>query len=363
MTPRLGIGLAVGVLAVVAATLAPGCDESAGGDAFERELITSWVQGYARPTHAALVGDAEALSARAAVFCAAPTAATLTEARDAWQQARGRWSQLAPLRFGPASAFPARLGSNIDFGVLRAEAVVDVLAGDGPLTAADVAAAGAAARGLPAIEALLYPEDDALAAFAATPRRCAYLTAAAEDLVTLTAALAAAWGPYGDAMIAGAAPFEGRDDVVDMMVAELGFTLEVLRKEHLARPLGLTTDGQAQPGKVISAASGRSLQNVRDALDGVSILVRGDAEREVLGLVRLARVAERPDLVQTLSEQLQAADAALAAVGVPLTEALSADRAAVEDAFAALGSLQRTLQTDLPQALGASIGFGGGDGD
>ncbi|MCA9537820.1 MAG: imelysin family protein [Myxococcales bacterium] len=354
-------------LALVGLACVVGCFEHGTAADTRRDILASWGESIIVAGYHRFAEGAKALDAATTAFCAAPDAAGLAQVRAAWQSARGRWKRMEVFAFGPYTAYPDRLGSTIDFWPAREAVINAVLDADGPLDAATLEVAGAAARGLPAIEALLYAERDAtLDAFAEMPRRCAYLRAAAADLAGLADAMHAAWAPgAGDFVTALTEPRAG-GSYADVQAAfgeiinRMGFALEDIRTAKLGRPLG-DEIGSPQPDRAESRFSGRSLDDIGDVLDGIEDLI--DGANGGLGLTAHPKVIAHPELVESLHRALAEARAALAAVPPPLTDAVVTAPETVRAAIDALGQLQRGVQVDLVSALALSLAFNDADGD
>jgi predicted lipoprotein len=122
------------------------------------------------------------------------------------------------------------------------------------------------------------------------------------------------------------------------------------------------TGGLAVPNEAESRFSGRSIQDILDNLAGIEVLYFGDPARNLPGVSTYA-VERGQSFDASFRSALDAARAALEAVDVPLTEAVSTDAERVREATARLGELQTLIQVDLISALGLSLSFNDNDGD
>jgi len=209
---------------------------------------------------------------------------------------------------------------------------------------------------------------DVVAAFA-TPRRCDYLRAITADLIAQARELIAAWDPargnfLGELTLAGKTSkhFESLHLALGEVVNRMGYTLENIRGDKLGRPLGTTSGGAAQPDKVESPFSGRSLEDIRDNVRGIERLYFGDAARGEGGLEGYL-VQRGKSFAQLMRAQLDASFAALDAVPEPLTLAIVSGKGQVQAAIDQLGVLERAIQVDVINALSLSVGFNDNDGD
>ncbi|MCB9550455.1 MAG: imelysin family protein [Myxococcales bacterium] len=339
-------------------TLAAALASCGDGDVRTR-IVDAWAETIIVPGHQRFATEAAALAARAAEACAAGLDRdALTAVRARWDAARGAWKRMEVFNFGPYEDYPARLGPNIDFWPARPDIIEAALA-DGPLDAAAVARKGAAARGLPVIEYLLWAAGDDPEAFAG--RRCDYLVGATADLEALAATLAETWRGYVP-VLTGAAegPYTDAQAGFGEILNRMGFTVENIRRDKLGRPLGLLS-GSPQPEKVESPYADRSVRDARDALVTLGLLYEGVGD--ALSLRRHPRIAARPELDRAFRAALAESLAALDAITGPLDEIVFDDPAAVQRAIDVLGALQTVIQVDLIGALAVSRAFNDSDGD
>ncbi|MEL6178513.1 MAG: imelysin family protein [Myxococcota bacterium] len=358
------------MLAAIALTSLWSCGEDDGsstGD-LRRQTLDSLGTSVIMPMYRDIEAQSAALNTAAQAFCAAPDTQGLTATRQAWWDARAPWKMSEVLAFGPYDEEPVRLGPKMDFWPIRETSVQGVLEGDGDLTASTVAELGAASKGFPAIEWLLYA-DGALEEFENEPRRCAYLTALTEDLATNAQTMREAWDPemgdyLGELVRAG----EGSEafDTLPMAVGEvanrMAYMCENIRRDKLNPPLGAATT-VPQPETAESRFSGRSVQDIIDNLRGVEALFRGQyGDQQGEGFAAYA-TQRGIDLEPAFDEALNTSITALEAIPGPLTEAVSQNPEAVEAALEPLRQLQRVIQTDMLGALGVSTTFNDNDGD
>jgi predicted lipoprotein len=310
------------------------------------------------------------LEAQTGALCESPSELALNEAQDAWWRARAPWKRAEVFGFGPYQDSPWRLGSQIDFWPARTTSIEGVLSGTAPLTADSLELLGAAQKGLPAIEYLLYqPDVDLVASFSEVPRRCEYLTLIATGLTGSAAAMVAAWDPERGNYLAelvnagrGSSAYASLHAAVGEVVNRMGFAVEAIRSNKLGKPLGTGNGGSPEPDLTESRFSGRSLEDIRDNLRSIELSFYGDEARGALGLDSYLRKKGRY-FAPRMSAGLEASRAALDAISVPLSQAVSEQRQAVESASTALGALQRLIQVDIIGALSLTVTFSDNDGD
>jgi len=142
-------------------------------------LLKSWYAPAARK----FAGDGDVLVERTQTWCASaaknPTPATrdpaLDAARQAWVQAMASWTRLSAVQIGPL--LDRHSDTRLDFQPMRPAALDKVIANPAAPGEWAMDRIGAQARGLPAMEYLLWKKP-------AAPRTptCAYLSVLARDL-------------------------------------------------------------------------------------------------------------------------------------------------------------------------------------
>jgi predicted lipoprotein len=357
--------LACGTLAALAVL---GCSEPrATPEDTRRVLLKGLGEQVFLPRYVEFEALADAARLRGEAFCEEPNDETLGEVRDAWWDARAPWKRNETVAFGPYAP-PDSFGAALDFWPCRAASADAVLAGTDPI---DASLLGAAAKGLPVFEYLIYdPAREPVAAAAVEPRYCEYVDAVGTNLAADATALRAAWDPaegdfLGELVEAGRSSktYDSIEMALGEVVNRLVYDLEAVRGEKLGVPLGNKTGGTPQPDSVESRFSGRSLEDVRDSVRGVEEVVFGAALEKPASLGGYLEGIGRGELVPELRAAFDAAYAALDAVPEPLAEAVVSSPESVQAAIDALGAVQVLIQTDVINAMGLMLTFTDADGD
>ena len=356
-------------LVAAAALVLVGCSQPSANK--ERDTRRILLKGLGEqiflPRYVEFEERAHEIEARASALCDDPTEETLGAARDVWWASRAPWKRNETVAFGPYVE-PTFFGDAIDFWPCRPESILLVLDGTEPI---DGSLLGAAAKGLPAIEYLLYePDADVVAESAPGSRRCEYLGAMSVELAAEATAIREAWDPAGGDFL-GELVEAGRDsetyDSVDMALGEvvnrLVYDIEAARNAKIGAPLGNRTAGVPQPYAAESHYSGRSLEDVRDNLRGVEEVCFGADVEDAQSLTRYLDGIGRGDIAPALREAFDESYAALDAIPGTLNEAVVSDPALVQEAVDRLGELQLLIQADLINAMGLMLTFTDADGD
>lgn len=329
-----------------------------------RELLRSWSTDFLLAHYAEFAEKLEELRDASRALEDSPDDEDLAGVQAAWRAARRPWKETEVFKFGPVVDEPLRYGPKIDFWPARPDAVENVLADTG---AVDPEALGAAAKGLPAVEYLLFG-DGALEAFReGGPRRYEYLRVLIEDLIAQTQALAAAWQPSGgnyQRELVDAGRESSTYDTLSMALSEvvnrMGFTLENIRADKIGAGIG--PDGTPQPERLESRFSGRSIADIRDNLRGIEVLFFGDPDAGVLALDRYL-VHRGFHLAGRVRSELGSSRTALDRIDLPLSLAIENEQELVHAAVDRLAGLQRLIQVDVIGALSLNVRFNDNDGD
>lgn len=211
-----------------------------------------------------------------------------------------------------------------------------------PPTAEAMAQQSIAARGLPALERLLFPAEPLEGA-------CPLIHATADDLAATAAALNAGWGPYGDLLLTAGQPGNDRfltpEESTQALFTQLATGLDSLADRRIGRPLG--TIDKPRPDLAEARASYRSIRNITLSLAALKDLA----------------LTLDPDSPKTLA----AFDHAIG-----LAQALDPDIDSISDPQPwlkleilqqAVRSTRDTALAELGPALGVELGFNSQDGD
>ncbi|MEC8025042.1 MAG: imelysin family protein [Myxococcota bacterium] len=323
-----------------------GTDDSSSVDS-RSVLIQSWGEGIILPWYRDFEQSAQQLQDAAAAFCLEPSA-SVALVQSAWITTRKAWKRTEVIAFGPYKNEPLRIGPKVDFWPARPNSVDAVLSGTSGVSQEDVANMGAASKGFPAIEYLLWspPEEtDWLG------RRCDYLIGLTSDLAVQARAMRQAWDPEeGDYL--GAMLRSGTNEgAFPSLLAAAGEIPN--RMAH--------TISNIRRDKLTGAESPFALHAKDDILEnlyGIETLFEGTPTHpgtaQILG-------AAYSGLVSDVRLAFDNAIAAVDALPPPLNE--NSDPTAVEAADAALRELHTLLSKGVLQALGFVETFNDADGD
>jgi predicted lipoprotein len=339
-------------------------DEAAA--ARDTAVVRAFVDGYARPSYAALTGATRALEAATARYCGTPGDAARTALGDAFRDVVVAWARVDFLRFGPATR-KARLERFAFWPDPRGfveRQLRPLLSGPEGATIdlAGLAGRSAAIQGLPAFERLLMSAEGG-AQDAGFPRRCHIAGLVAANLSAIADELDAAWrAPDGIVQSLTApgpadptyrTPAEAAGEILKAIVTGL----EQTRDLAIAPALGSSPEA-AKPTRFPYARSGATLAYLRASVQAVAdLLVQSRFADDLPPDDAWAR--------DSMLFELRSAMKALAALdGTPDDLARSPEaRAKLDYVRIALASVRATVAGPVAQGLGLNPGFNALDGD
>ena len=324
------------------------------------EVLKALVHEVVVPDTSTVVTSSNDLSSAVQTFAAAPSLEALKGARTAFTTALLAWKQAQCFRNGPmveTNAFVRTL-----FWPPRPEAIEAAASGTALLDEAFIANLGVDARGVYALEYLLFPleqsDEQALATFAedAGKRR-------RELARGLSASIARYAGNAGKALGDGtvyATRFaEDAQIHLSILVNQMIGTVENLAAHRLEHVLRLDKNQRLVPREVEGWPSRTSHRIALAQLTGNERLYRGGKSG---GLAALTR-ATAPAIGARVSERYADAVRAVRALSGPLEVVVKQDQPRLAAAAAATKALELALKVDLASALGVTITFQTGDGD
>jgi predicted lipoprotein len=343
-----------------------GSDGSTGGadPAAVDDLLDSLAGGVIVPAYTDLVETTYRLANVLNPLCNQPGPDTLNAARTAWRDAADAWQRTRPVGVGPA--MDRGLMSQVGYPV-RPDDVAEVLAGGDPITVEVLADTGATARGLAAVELLLFEpgaSDAQLAAGPAGSRRCAYAASATTLAAVASQEVLDDWTGEGEAAAAYTETFvAGMEDAdpqssLSAVVNEVTHALQTIDDQGL-RGIAVAGDPDDLPRNQHDGAAGHRVADLQALLATVAVVIEGPGGDDGLGRLVTARSDETG---QRLDDALATAVDTVDALpdSIPDTLAVPDDLAAAADAAA---ELKVVVSTEVASLLGITIGFSDADGD
>jgi predicted lipoprotein len=359
--------LVVAILAVTACGDDDGGGEGSGGGDGGGERTESVLRALGEdvivPSYAGLVESLHGLTSALDTLCATPSAANLDAARTAWQGAAVAWPGTRAGGVGPA--MDRRLMGAVGYRA-RPQTVSALLEGSDPLDPESLDETGAAARGLSAIELLLYDGGaaDLTRPGPAGARRCEYARSASTLSGEAAQVVLDDWQgggessgePYAETLVSGVDG--GPQSSVSALTNEVAHALQTLDDKGL-RQIAAAESAEDLPVTDQDGPGAYGMAQLRGLHAGIVAMVDGPSGDDGL----LALVAARDEEV---ADRLDAAlDEATGAIDA-LPDSIADTFAARDDLTAAseaVAELKVVVGTEVASVLGVTIGFSDADGD
>ena len=311
---------------------------------------------WTAPRAAAFATEAQALPDAMEALCRGGKGGReLNAAREQWRRSTLAWERLSTVAVGPL--VERRSLRQIDFAPTR-PALIEKAVRAAPADPAAMERVGTPAKGLPALEWLLWTRPVA----PDTPA-CRYAVEVARDIRREAQALQQAFAAQAKASAGSDA--DGEVDEASVVAGSAEFVnqwvggIERLRWAQMEKPLR-AAGGRAPDWP--RAASGSSVASWRaqwEALRGLGVFAGGEAPLAGQGLVPLEtwlRSKGRNPEADRLVAAARQVDARMQRIDVrrPPT---------VLEAAKALAALKRVAEADVAPALEVSLGFSDADGD
>lgn len=315
--------------------------------------------------------DATALERSVSQFCAAADDTALAALRTGFHTAMDSWQAVQWIGYGPVEAF--HRGQRVQFWPDKKNAgdrQMLALIKDRKAESLDphrIPFASVAIQGLPALEMLLFAENQAdklLAAGAEETRfRCKLLGGIANNLARIGAELVDEWEkPDGfvntlKTIGIGAGPYADSRQAASQMFNALHGQLTAIAEVKLSYPLG-TAVADARPGRAESWRAKRSARNIAQNLAAVRAVF-------VTALIPVLAAEGKAAAADRFVQAVDAATAALTRLAAPLeTEMTTAEGWSRANAVKAkVKAAALVLETDIANALDLQVGFNALDGD
>lgn len=306
-------------------------DKPAPTEAFAAAIEREWIA----PRAAEFARDGKQLAPAVQALCDAPPAtadAALQQARGRWRDAMASWERLSAVAIGPV--LERRSQRQIDFTPTRPR-LIEKAVKTAPADAAAMELIGTPAKGLPALEWLLWVKP----AQPASPE-CRYAVQVAAEIGREAQALAST----------RSAPADARTALADLVNQWVG-GLERLRWANLEMPARVAQTGAKEAPDFPRRASGASALAWAAQWEALRGLAIGTASLE-----SALRERGQSKTADALARAVRAADA-------DLRDLAANDTPRILAAAKTLAALKRLVENEVAPALGVSIGFSDADGD
>lgn len=315
------------------------------------------------PWHQEMVVESKRLSEATDLFVTTPSAENLDNLQSQWRMASNAWAKLELFDF----QFTMVARNQIKKWPTNVELIEELITSDEPIDDAFVASKGSHAKGLAAIEYLIFDAESTNAEIAqrlaSDPSRMAYLSGLAHALPVVAEELRLVWSPEGenqiDAFIESTILNSGVEGSLQVLVHAIIVQMEVIERTKIGFPLR-GDDAFARPDAVESPFAGYSVAIIEENIEAIQQLMDAGIFDYLRYLESHYDSASLVDRLQRLSQQ--SLDA-LAEIDTPLETAVIDNPVLVATAWEEVKELSRRLEVDTANHVGLVATFGVNDGD
>ncbi|MCB0564071.1 MAG: imelysin family protein, partial [Phaeodactylibacter sp.] len=345
------------------------CDEDKGGNPCQSDfdqvsLYANVADNIIIPGYNRLSSELFNLQLANDLFAQNPGLSQLINLRNAFVSAYTQWQWVAQFEFGPAEQQMLRSRFN-NFPVNAQEVEAKVQLGDFSLNNPDTYD-----KGFPALDYLLYgiaETDNQILNLLSNPGQMGYqnyISAIIEDMEQRSLAVLKAWQEegYRESFIENTGTAAGAS--LSLLINNLNAHYEIIKRDKIGIPSGVTTLGITFPEKVEGFYSGLSLSLAEEALKAAEGLYRGrntqsGADGPGLDdyLQAVNATKEGQNLSSLIKNQFQKALEALAQAEPPLSTAIESNNEVVVNAYNEITRQLVNLKTDMPSVLCVSITY------
>jgi putative iron-regulated protein len=318
-------------------------------------VIAEIVESIYLPTLDSVAVRAARLDAAVQALSAAPTAASLQAAQDAWRDVRVAYERNEGFSFGPL--ITGGFDPAMDTWPVDVAGIDALLAGTTSLDQAHIDALDGTLKGFHGIEYVLFGQSGGRAAPQLTARQLAYLEGAAASLAANGARLYAAWVPSSGNFAAqlmhpgtSQSGYSSTAAVLQDIVGGIIDPVDEVAASKIGAPL--RTDSSEYEESRFSDHTMVDLHN--NILGGYRVYLGGDSGTVGAGISRLV-AAQSPALDGLVRTQFDAALVALNAVGPSFDQALREHPELLRAAQAALVVLKSTLTNRVVPLTGSTV--------
>jgi len=319
------------------------------------------VDKYAIPAYQNLYQSSQKLQKSSAGFCADVSDNSFTQVQDSFHNTMDAWQFIQTFRLGPAGKFMRsfRLEMWPDRSNAAAKHLRKLLSKADPsrLEQSQFIKASVAVQGLSALERILFAKDSGYTDYQTEGKanfRCQLLSAISLNVETIAKDLLTAWqNEYRDIIAKPSKDndfFETDKEVASQFLNELSTQLQVIIEQKFDRPIA---GDKFLLTKAESWRSQRSLRNIVFNLQSTKDLY------QVAFVEHIADENLRKKQLALFNQALLASKA----LTIPLSEAYTEKREALQHWFEAIKTLKNSISTELPKAIDIQLGFNSLDGD
>lgn len=337
-------------------------DESTKPEFDRKALLESVIQNEILPATANASSNFSDLSDAANAFTTAPDLEKLNTLRTHWKQSKRSWNHAELYNIGTVRQ--SFVYSTIDNWPTNTTIIENHIEAGTYTTEEAVAGSGSNAKGLPAIEYLLFGDDQIIlekfTTDAYATERKEFLKATCAVLKTDGAAVHAKWENDEDRFTNALA--NGLSGSLNSLVNGQIALLEKMVFLKIAKPAGLSIQtAEPNPELLEAFRSSYALHCVNRNL--AALKTSYDVENNQSDLSALLIHSDRSDLDNAIKDKFAACANSISEIDEPLREAIYSQPEKVAALHENLRQLLILFKTDLSSALSITVTFSDNDGD
>ncbi|MBD1396726.1 imelysin family protein [Pontibacter sp. JH31] len=352
-----------------------GCGSSEGESGpkteYDRQaMLTNYADNLIIPGYQKFKTEAGEMASAVTAFTASPSTTTLTNARKEYQEAYLAWQDVSAYGFGPADEQLLRSNLNI-YPTTTSQVENNISSGNYNLQTT----ANLSAKGFPALDYLLYGQAsdaatvDRFTTAANAANRRKYLQDITNLIKDAAEATHTAWTTGNTAKNFKETGGTAVGSSIGNLVNQFNFEVDLTKRAKVGIPSGRFSANTPVPDRVEAYYSQNSLALLERNLKALKATFMGQSAAGANGpglddyLDHVDAKYGDKNLSTAIIQQFDAALAAVAAVPVPLSQAVTSSPQAVTKVYDELQKLIVLVKTDMPAALGVTITYTDNDGD
>lgn len=324
------------------------------------------------PSYSEFLSETETLENKINAFNSDLTTHSFNELKIQWALTTITWEKCELYNLGSIQS--SFIHNKIDTWPSNTTFIENFIASSDELTSDYLNSKGSSSKGLPAMEYLLYGDDQnpdaqftSLTTAENSDRRRAYLTALTQNVNAKAEEVLAKWTDHYQFIFTSDSSTE-LGSSISVLVNELISVTEQVAQTKLAKPMGKTSDGLPHPNLLEAYRSGQSLQKMKSNLLSIKEVLFGKESNSQNFLADYANFTEsdmdaETALTSKIQTQFNVIEATTNSINPPLNNALENQYDQLNDLYEKIRYLFILLNVDLSNDLGIVVTLNINDGD
>jgi len=352
----------------LAALIIPSCSDGtvvySELDYYREGQLKNTFRNEIAPLHALFAGECAKLSNVSITFTNQPNEENLIKLRKQWLETILVWKRCELYNQGPVEQ--SFIHNSIDKWPVNATTIETAINGEDIIDKSYIASRGSNAKGLAAIEYLIFNQEkntsEVLNDFS-NSRRLDYLSSLSENLVEVSESTNSMWTGYQNEFEtqAGGGLEGGQNKLINNLIN----LLEEIVQTKVGKVLGNSNGGTPMPSLAEGYNSAASLQMIKANLKTIERCYTGEFSQAPfrVGFDEFLIQSESIALNERILNQIQSCYESIDKIQNELGSAVISENQQVVALYDTFGELLILLKVDLANVLGSTITFTDNDGD